>query len=153
MALVTVGKLAKIMKLSPRRIQQLVDEGMPRDARGKYDAEVCLTWYVDFLKESSAGGSGNEDYKKALTERLIWQAKRAKLEYEQLEGSLVYAKDVEVAAFETARLVRDKIQTIPNRVSAILAAISDPVKVREILEKEIRIALETLSKEFEEKAK
>ncbi len=153
MALVTVGALAKIMKLSPRRIQQLVDEGMPRHGRGKYDAELCLTWYVDFLKESSAGGSENQDYKRALTERLIWQAKRAKLEYQQLEGLLVYAKDVAQAAFDAGRIVRDALLSIVPRTYAILAAASDPVKVREILDKEIRQVLEHLSKEFEDKAK
>lgn len=40
MALVGVGKLAKLMKLTPRRIQQLVDEGMPKEERGKYDPEL-----------------------------------------------------------------------------------------------------------------
>lgn len=153
MGLIGVKKLAEILKLTPRRVQQLVDEGMPKEERGKYDAELCLAWYIDFLKESSAGDGSNDDYQKALAERLYWQARRAKLEYERLEGSLVPVADVSKEIFESNRIVRDAFLNVIPRTAAILAAQSDVHKVREIMEKEFRSVLEHLSNIYSEKTK
>jgi hypothetical protein len=62
-----------------------------------------------------------------------------------MDGALVPAKDVTTAAFEKARTVRDQLLNIPSRVSPILAAETNAAKVHEILDKEIRQALEVLS--------
>ena len=35
---------------SERRVQQLVKEGMPRDARGQYNPIKCGAWYVRYLQ-------------------------------------------------------------------------------------------------------
>lgn len=148
--MVGVNRLAKILKLTPRRVQQLVEEGMPKGARGKYDAEECFTWYVEYLKASSADDDGS-DYKKALTERLYWQAKRAKLEYERLEGTLIPASEVAKEIFESSRIVRDAFLNVIPRTAAILAANNDVQKVREIMEKEFRQVLEHLSNTFGKK--
>ena len=74
----------------------------------------------------------------------------AKLNYERLEGSLVYAKDVRQAAFEKGRLVRDQLLNIPARVSPIIAAERDPKKTHEILTNEIRQCLETIADDLKE---
>lgn len=50
------------------------------------------------------------------------------------------------AAFTMFRHARDAMQNIPDRISEILAAEADPVKVREILNTEIRQSLERLDK-------
>lgn len=52
---------------------------------------------------------------------------------------------MEDSAFEVGRRVRDALMVIPNRLSALLAAEQDRHKVHEMLEKEIRQALEYLS--------
>jgi hypothetical protein len=63
-------------------------------------------------------------------------AARAELleyELEQKRGNLVRAEDVKRAAFEKARVARDALMAIPDRLAPLLAAESDPAKVHAIL--------------------
>jgi phage terminase Nu1 subunit (DNA packaging protein) len=64
-------------------------------------------------------------------------------------GQYVDARDVEKQAFHVARTVRDSLQNIPDRVSSLLASISDANQIYEILSKEIRIALEGLTEDLQ----
>jgi len=41
MSTVDVRKVAAFLNVTPRRIQQLVKDGMPRDTRGQYDPIKC----------------------------------------------------------------------------------------------------------------
>jgi phage terminase Nu1 subunit (DNA packaging protein) len=52
MRLVPVGKLADALNVTPRRVQQLVADGMPKAKRGRYDLTACLEWYVRFLQNA-----------------------------------------------------------------------------------------------------
>jgi len=72
-------------------------------------------------------------------------AERAALELKALQGELVPVADVQVAAFNRARIVRDGMLNIPDRVAAVLAAESDEGKVHALLSAEIRTALTELS--------
>ncbi len=60
-------------------------------------------------------------------------------------GKYVDADDVKVAAFNKARVVRDALLNIPERLAAMLATENDPARVHELLATEIRMALEELS--------
>ena len=60
-------------------------------------------------------------------------------------GRYVDADEVKAAAFNKARVVRDGLLNIPDRLSAVLAAENDPARVHELLAAEIRTALEELS--------
>lgn len=60
-------------------------------------------------------------------------------------GQLVSAEEVKKAAFAKARIVRDGILNVPDRVSALLATINDASQIHEILTKELRNVLEELS--------
>ena len=63
---------------------------------------------------------------------------------------LVSAEQVRVAAFNKARIVRDLLLNIPDRVASIVASTNDEHKVHEILTTEIRIVLEELSRGSDE---
>ncbi|GHS92467.1 hypothetical protein AGMMS49949_04620 [Alphaproteobacteria bacterium] len=60
----------------------------------------------------------------------------------------VDAEIVEKQAFQVGRTVRDSLQNIPDRVSSLLASLSDAHQIYEILTKEIRLALESLSSDL-----
>jgi hypothetical protein len=85
--------------------------------------------------------SQNRSYWSARTSREEVEAENARLDLEERRGRLVDAEDVAAAQFEIARLVRDRMLAIPDRVGPILAAELDPHQVRELLSKEIRLAL------------
>jgi phage terminase Nu1 subunit (DNA packaging protein) len=52
MAGANVETIAKALNITPRRVQQLVNDGMPRGKRGEYDLGACLVWYVRFLQRA-----------------------------------------------------------------------------------------------------
>ena len=64
-----------------------------------------------------------------------------RLDFEERSGKFLRRADVEAANFNLARTFRDRMQNIPERVAAMIAAESDPHRVHEILTTEIRKAL------------
>jgi len=81
-----------------------------------------------------------EDARRSKTD-----ATRAALELRARQGELVHVGDVQVAAFNRARIVRDGMLNIPDRVAPMLAAESDEGKVHAMLSAEIRTALVELA--------
>jgi len=87
-------------------------------------------------------GDNGLTYKQAKIMLINYQAKLAELTYKEKIREIVKAKDVETAAFNTARNVRDQLLNIPDRIAAIVAAESDKRKVHKILQNEFEKALE-----------
>lgn len=85
-------------------------------------------------------------FAQARAVRETYQARIAKIIYEEKIGKLVDASAVKLKAFETARTVRDFILNIPNRISAELAAETDPVKIHALLTKELNESLDELAR-------
>jgi len=84
---------------------------------------------------------GASQYTKARAVREHYQARLAKIEYEERTGKLVSKDEVQVAAFNKFRQFRDHMLNIPDRLAAILAAETESAKCYEILATEIRKAL------------
>jgi hypothetical protein len=87
---------------------------------------------------SSFGGS---QYTKARAVREHYQARLAKIDYEERVAKLVPKDEVQVAAFNKFRQFRDHMLNIPDRVAAMVAAESDAARCYEIIAIEIRKAL------------
>ncbi len=60
-------------------------------------------------------------------------------------GELVAVEEVKREAFNVARVIRNNLLNIPNRVSALLASLSDTEKIHGTLTEEITNSLEELS--------
>lgn len=90
--------------------------------------------------------SGLPSYAQARAVRESYQARIAKIIYEEKIGKLVDASDVKLKAFDTARTVRDFILNIPNRISSELAAETDPSKVHSMLTRELTASLDELAR-------
>ena len=83
-----------------------------------------------------------------LKTRIKSEVERAKLleiKAKVEAGKYVDADDVKVAAFNKARVVRDALLNIPERLAAVLAAETDKQRVHGMLVTEIRAACEELS--------
>lgn len=85
------------------------------------------------------------DYHRARAQREQYRAELTSLELSKLRGELLPAEDVRRSAFALARQTRDRLMAIPDRVSAALAAASDPEDVRRILDVEIDLVCRELS--------
>lgn len=95
--------------------------------------------------DPGALGVSDRGYTAARAMREAFAAKTAKLEYERLSGKLIEADEVRRGAFETGRRVRDTILSIPDRLSPILAGLTDVNEIHRALTIELRAALEALS--------
>jgi hypothetical protein len=73
-------------------------------------------------------------------------ARLAKLDFEEKSGKLILVDRVKQQAFECAQNVRNALLNIPQKISAEIASEVDPFKIEQILDKEIRSALEELSR-------
>jgi len=99
-------------------------------------------------EEQSSGGSEQPDvppYSQSRAIKEAYQARLSRLMYEEKKGSLVSADEVKFEAFRRARMARDQILAITDRVAPILAAEDDEERIREILDSELRDALEVLA--------
>lgn len=91
------------------------------------------------------GGSSGPSYAQSRAIREAYQARLAKLEYEERAGKLVSIDAVKVEAFKVHRQVRDAMLNIPDRCAAQLSVINDPIEVHSFLLAEINAALRLLS--------
>lgn len=84
---------------------------------------------------------GASQYTKARAVREHYQARLAKIEYEERTGKLVPKDEVQIAAFNKFRQFRDHMLNIPDRVAAVVAAETEAAKCYEVLATEVRRAL------------
>lgn len=131
--------------IATKRISTLPD--------GQVDSDVADGEWARNTRQSAPPGSnrgqqedeidsfGASQYNKARAVREHYQARLAKLEYEEKVAKLIPADDVKVAAFNLFRRYRDHVLNLPDRLAAILAAESDAAKCYEILAVEIRKTL------------
>ncbi len=115
----------------PRRVSLAATSGTPKKAAVR--------------KVIEKAGTANITYAEARLLKARYQAALLKIDIDQRTSKLVSAEQVKKAAFDQARMLRDSLLNIPERIGAILAAESDQGKITSLLTTEIRQALEGLS--------
>lgn len=119
-------------------------------ARSADRAQFAKPIYVDPPVEEDPvepqSGGTDPAFAESQRRREYYKAELARLEYEQLLGTLVRLEDVEAEGFRVTRQVRDAIESIPSRVAGMLAAETDQQKVHDTLAQELRQALEGLAR-------
>jgi phage terminase Nu1 subunit (DNA packaging protein) len=147
--LANITAIAERLKLTPRRIQQLVGEGLPRVTRGKYDVDQVLDWYIAKLEKQLAGetdenGATARRYNEEL--RLISaRADEQELELAQKRAELVSIADVEKEMPDLVATTKARILTVPARLAPDLLGEESRVMVQAKLEKALKEALAHLA--------
>jgi phage terminase Nu1 subunit (DNA packaging protein) len=147
--LANIAAIAERLKLTPRRIQQLVGEGLPRVTRGKYDVDEVLDWYIAKLEKQLAGetdenGAAAKRYNEELR-LLSARADEQELELALRRGELVAIGDVEKEMTDLVATTKARILTVPARVAPDILGEQSRVMVQAKLEKALKEALEHLS--------
>lgn len=91
--------------------------------------------------------SNAPSYATSRAVREAYSARLTKLNYEERSKTLIDASRVQAEAFRRARDARDALLAVPGRLSAILAAETDPAVVEARLAEELRMVLEVLAHE------
>jgi hypothetical protein len=89
-------------------------------------------------------GAQGPSYNEARAKHMSIKAQLAQLELDKAKKALVSTQEVYKAQFDIARKVRDAILSIPDRLSNVLASEMDAFTIRELLDTELRKALEGL---------
>jgi transcriptional regulator with XRE-family HTH domain len=89
------------------------------------------------------------DFNEARTLKERYLAGMAELEYLEKQKKLVDIEQVKKESFYTARKLRDNLFNISERLADILSAETNAVKIREMLNNEVRTVLEEVVKELE----
>lgn len=146
----TTSELAGIMGLSPRRLQQLVADGVLEQIEpGRFIVGESVQRYITFIK----GNGRSEEEKKLDLEKKRAEvktkkarARREELITAELEGKMFRAEDVEAYTTDLVYGFKGSIMALPPRVAVDVAAESNPAMCGEIIKKEVRLLLLELSR-------
>jgi len=117
----TQRELAEHLDLSPKRISELIRDGIlpSKMGRSPINIDVCRIAYISYLRK--LGGynkkSGTADIAEEKTRLTKAQADKAELEVSSLEGQLIPAKLVQDTWADLIANVRIRLLGLPSRIA------------------------------------
>ena len=143
----TLGETAKLLDVTPRRVQQLASDGIvPKAERGDYDLAKCTIAYIRYLRRL-AHGSGDL----SLTDERTRLAKEQadKIERENLieRGELVPVGIVVGILEKIFVAFRARIISIPGKIAPQIVGVNTIPEVKGLVEGVIFEALDEISAE------
>ena len=138
-------------------VTDLVTKGVLEEALERFGNRYTIDWDKGMLLLTAHQQQGkkknNIDFAKDINEskskKLRMEAAQAELNYRARLGELVEVTQVEKEAFELARMTRDKLLQIPDRLAPLIAAERNETKCFKMLQEEIIEALKNLSADDE----
>ena len=130
----TLDPLAAALKVSKRRVSQLLAEGMPSDPA------AALKW----REEKQSGDGSPEELRRQRIELVREQRRKLKLENEVRAGHLVSAASVQASATNVAATARNRLLKSANDLPPRLAGLGE-VAILKILRAEYLEILTDLS--------
>jgi phage terminase Nu1 subunit (DNA packaging protein) len=140
--------IARLLTITPRRVQQLVREGyLPAPAeRGRYELVGCVQGYIRYLKERAIRGDLGPDSHDAHRTRLV--KARADIHEQQaaaLCGQLIPRQRVEAVWSGILKLVRQGLLGLPSRAAPRIHDLETIPEVREVLAETVHEILSDLA--------
>lgn len=121
MSTASVDTLAKLLDMTPRRVQQLANEKIipkPKD-RGQYEIVPCVVGYIKHIKGMLNGEAGDLASEKTRLTRA--QAEKTEIETARMKGELVSLADAERAWSALVGAFRAKMLTLPPRAATAVS--------------------------------
>jgi phage terminase Nu1 subunit (DNA packaging protein) len=113
-----VDVIARILGITPRRVQQLAKEGLPTAGRGRYPLVPCVQWYVKYWQDRAEGrvveGVGGR-FDLARTRKVEAEAQLAEIEVAEAEGRLVPLEVHERRVIALCDRLRAVLMTVPSK--------------------------------------
>jgi phage terminase Nu1 subunit (DNA packaging protein) len=141
-----VETVARLLDLSPRRVQQLSNEGViPKAERGRYELVPAVQGYIRYLKSKAIAadtGSDDSEHKKRLTKA---RADIAEMEAERLSGNLVDVGAVAKTWSSLFTFARTKFLTLPDECAELVSVDETIEGCHEIIETHVHKILAELA--------
>jgi phage terminase Nu1 subunit (DNA packaging protein) len=151
--IVGIKQIAEKLNLTPSRIQQLVQEGLPKKLRGKYDVDECTGFYIRYLQALvekkvivDAGGEALASERESRLRLLRADAELREIELARERGQLVSIVDVEKEMIEMILTTKARVLAIAARVAPELVGENTRLMIQAKIDRECREALMHLSK-------
>lgn len=144
-----VDTIAKLLLLTPRRVQQLSAEGIiPRAERGRYELAPAVQGYIRFLQERHLGADGDDGGDATLAaeklKKLAAEREMKEMERDERRGRLHDEQAIIKTYAGRIVAVRAKMLSIPKKLAPQLIEMSDPVEVETLIKAEVYAALREL---------
>lgn len=143
----STNQLAELLGLTPRRIQQLAEEGViVKASRGQYKAANSIQNYIRYLQDKERAVSDDDiDYfkERALHEKA--KREKAELELAVMKGELHRSEDVKFVMNDMIAAFRSKVLSLPSKLAPQLVGKTDMAVVQEYISRETYEALTELS--------
>lgn len=132
--------MAAIVGMTERRLQQLANEGMPREGREGYPLAGCVQWIIEY-------------WRKRATQTPLGDARRRKLEADAAAAEIDLAVKrgavADVAAIarvhgEACARIRTRLLAIPSKTAPQIHRLKTVPQVEAAIRREIVEALEEL---------
>ena len=137
-----IEAIAKLLKLSERRVQQLAkDNIIPKAERGKYDLVSSVHGYIDFLKAKAGGDFTAEEVLKNKNKLLKAKAEIAEIEKKKATGELIPKEEVKRTWLELVHKIKQKLLSIPNKVAPVVVTVKNISEIKLILQDKLYEAL------------
>jgi phage terminase Nu1 subunit (DNA packaging protein) len=131
---VATAELAEILHISPRRIRELVADGiLPREDRGRFDVTRCAKAYIHFLgrpevaerRAAAMGLSGDKRISSARHSLLAAQAARTELKLAQERGELIPLELYRTEVGEMCVIFRESLVGLAQQIAPQLVGQSE----------------------------
>ncbi|MCX6168317.1 MAG: hypothetical protein NTX65_03190 [Ignavibacteriales bacterium] len=144
---VNTTHLAKILGITRQYVNQLVaKEGFPKAARGKYELEKAVKWYINFIKSETVDKYKeklqryeNDDSQQRLSS---YRADGALLDLLERQDKLVPTDEVLNTWKNEITILKQKLFSIPSKVSHKCLSAQSKNEINEILNQSLNEALE-----------
>lgn len=147
------NELADHIRLTKRQVQNLVEQhSLPKHGHGKdayYLWSEVLPWYLDYKQRQWQARQQSEpedsDINAATLRKIVAEAGIKELQLAQKRGQVVAISDVQSTLEQHNTIVKQRLLSIPGKLTPRLAATSDKRKVKTLLEDELVAALSELA--------
>ncbi|SMX27281.1 hypothetical protein TRP8649_01384 [Pelagimonas phthalicica] len=142
-------EIARLLKLTPRRVQQLAEEGViPKSARGKYKITEAVQGYIGYLqtKVQAPQGESKNALNEARVRKTVAEAEIAEMEAAKMRGDLVDADEMREALGVVVSEIRaNLLRNVPTRIASRAKSERKESAIKAIAKDEISLSLRRLS--------
>ena len=142
-----MATMAKLLDLSPRRIRQLVDEGVfPRHERGRYALVPVVRGYIHYLRERAVNADvGPDELGKHRARKLKAEADQLEMRSGEMRGELIAASEFHQMVTSAFTRVRSKMLALPSKLAPVVAIEKTAAEVEKVLRDAVHEALAELA--------
>lgn len=152
----TSAQVAKVFGMTSKRVQQLTADGVieteATQSGRRYDWDKTVAAYVAYLTQKAYGRERKEDIQQLEKARIeaevaIKKSKAAiaRMEQEQLAGSLLLASDVEAITTDHVLYFRSILMGLPGKLAVDLAGDHTAAEQAVTVQREVNGILEALA--------